>query len=428
MKKILFAAFAASLLAAGCQKTEVYRPANSGEKMTFSTEMKKITKAGEDGTTDGTGGSENQGTTTPTTPTGPYPAAVGNHNLEAQGFNIWAYADYSEAKGANNVNAKGIFDGMENWYVGHASGAWSANKEFYWPGKDKELHFFAVSGSLKNTPSAGSANLNPAKYNVTINPYFTKYTELNQEGVSESKMTIQYTIQENADDDLMVADFIIQDQADKVDNTTGKVALNFRHTLSKVQFVFKTTELTNAPEVYIQKLTVTNLKNTGTLTVKAKSGSTSTVPEGTPVKTEVDPKWDTSAANNDTSYEVESEETVTFTDNSTIDYVMELKDGKNVQAYNSNCGTRLTLNEKDSPLVTWLMMPQDLTEASKIEVFYLIKNRQFKAVFPLKQDNVNKWEENKFTKYIITLSPNVITFSGSTTEWTNNTPNVEDQN
>ena len=422
MKKILFAAFAASLLAAGCQKTEVYQPANSGEKMTFSTEMKKITKAGEDGTTDGTGGSENQGTTTPTTPTGPYPAAVGNHNLEAQGFNIWAYADYSEAKGANNVDAKGIFDGMENWYVGHASGAWSANKEFYWPGKDKVLHFFAISGYQKK--EAEGSNLNPAKYEVTINPYFTNYTELNQKGATGSEMTIKYTIQENADDDLMVADFIIQDQADKVDNTTGKVALNFRHTLSKVQFVLKTTELTNAPKVYIQKLTVTNLKNAGTLTVKAKSGSNSTVSEGTPVKTEVDPKWNTSDASNNNSYKVESKETVTFDSGETIDYVMN----STTREYDSNKGDLLTQNPTSEPLVTWLMMPQDLTEASKIEVFYLIKNRQFKAVFPLKQDNVDKWEENKFTKYIITLSPNVITFSGSTTEWTNNTPNVEDQN
>ena len=429
MKKILFAAFAASLLAAGCQKTEVYQPANSGEKMTFSTEMKKITKADPvDDTTGETGGSENQGTTTPTTPTGPYPAAVGNHNLEAQGFNIWAYADYSEAKGANNVNAKGIFDGMENWYVGHASGAWSANKEFYWPGKDKELHFFAVSGRLKNTPSAGSANLNPANYDVTINPYFINYIELNQDGATGSEMTIEYTIQENADDDLMVADFIIQDQADKVDNTTGKVALNFRHTLSKVQFVFKTTALTNAPEVYIQKLTVTNLKNTGVLNVKAKGSSPATISDETPITTEVAPKWDTSDAEYNTSYKVESKNTVTFTDNSTIDYVMELKDGKDEKAYNSNCGTLLTTNNNNDPLVTWLMMPQDLSETSKIEVFYLIKNRQFKAVFPLKQDNVDKWEENKFTKYTITLSPNVITFSGNTTEWTDNTNNVTEQN
>ena len=67
MKKILFAAFAASLLAASCQKTEVYQPTTTGPEMTFSTEMKKITKAD------------------------PSASAVGDANLQAQGFNVWAY-------------------------------------------------------------------------------------------------------------------------------------------------------------------------------------------------------------------------------------------------------------------------------------------------------------------------------------------------
>ena len=68
MKRILFATFAAFLLAAGCQKTEVIKSTNA-PAITFSTEMRKITKAD------------------------PKADAVGDANLHAQGFKIWAYAD-----------------------------------------------------------------------------------------------------------------------------------------------------------------------------------------------------------------------------------------------------------------------------------------------------------------------------------------------
>lgn len=422
MKKILFAAFAASLLAAGCQKTEVYQPANSGEKMTFSTEMKKITKADGDGTTDETEEPDNQGTTTPTTPTGPYPDATGDHNLQAQGFNIWAYADYTEASTANNVDSKGIFDGMENWYVGH-NGTWSPNKEFYWPGKGKKLHFFAISGSKKNTPEQGSANLKPANYSVTITPCFTENTALNKTDKTAPEMEITYTIPDSADDDLMVADFVTQDQDSKKNSTasSGRVDLNFHHTLSKVQFVFKT--IASGPAVYVQKLTVTGLNNSGTLLVKAKSNGASTADEtNVPVITEVEPKW--SAQSGTKEYKVESKNAVQFENGETIDYVMN----GTTKEYESNKGDRLTENSASEPLVTWLMMPQTITETSQIEVFYLIKNRQFKAVFPLKHDNATAWEENKFTKYTITLSPNLITFDAKSNPWDENTPSVDHQN
>ena len=71
----------------------------------------------------------------------------------------------------------------------------------------------------------------------------------------------------------MVADSLTQDQDSKGTETNavkGKVALNFRHTLSKVQFIFSTLAGDNTPDVYIQKLTVTNLNNTGRLVVTAK--------------------------------------------------------------------------------------------------------------------------------------------------------------
>ena len=74
------------------------------------------------------------------------------------------------------------------------------------------------------------------------------------------------------------------------------------------------------------------------------------------------------------------------------------------------------------------MMPQTIADASQIEVFYLINNRQFKAVFPLKRDNVEAWAVNTFTKYTITLSPNLITFDAGVSKDWENPVEITDQN
>ena len=402
MKKILFAAFAASLLAAGCQKTEIVgtTPTN-GPEMTFSTETKKITKAEGD----------------ETTLTLPHPNATGLQNLQAQGFNIWAYADYDISTSANVNETSGIFDGMENWYVGYSNGGWSANKAFYWPGKGKQLHFFAVSGSRK-TNSSTTENLSPADYNVTNTPLFSN-NKTTTSNATEAKMTITgYEVSENADDDLMVADFLTQDQESKVNDVTGKVALNFRHTLSKVQFVFKTIELPDDLSVYIQKLTVTGLKNKGDLEVKASVPAT----KADAVTTVVAPKWSNQSGT--VNFVVESANAVTFENGETIDYVMN----DTTKEYDSNKGDRLTQNSNSEPLVTWLMMPQTITDTSTIEVFYLINNRQFKAVFPLKREAVAAWDENTFTKYTITLSPNLITFDANVSKDWEDAKEIIDQN
>ena len=253
MKKIFSIALAATLLAAGCQKTEVIGldESKTGPAMTFSTEMKKITKA------DAT--------------------ATGLANLKEQGFNVWAYADYNIEKATNVNKTTGIFDGMENWYVSSTtannSTSWSARKEFYWPGKGKKLHFFAVSGTSKGTGTTD--NPSPVAYDVDIYPNFvdnktTNVTIPEGSDITPPAMTITGFTVTSADDDLMVADFITQDQESKkaTDATAGKVALNFRHTLSKVQFVFATPEIDDGPKVYVQQLTVTKLKDKGNLKVE----------------------------------------------------------------------------------------------------------------------------------------------------------------
>ena len=115
MKKILFTAFAATLFAASCQKTEIVgtTPVN-GPAMTFSTEMKKITKA--DPTAD----------------------AEEDENLHAQGFYVWAYADFDVTNASNvdkttNSETYLIYDIMNGMKLTYSNSNWSApeNMEYY---------------------------------------------------------------------------------------------------------------------------------------------------------------------------------------------------------------------------------------------------------------------------------------------------------
>ena len=81
MKRILFVAVSATLLAAGCQKTKIINQINpNGEpSLTFTTGMGKLTKVSDD----------------------PSDAdSVGMANLKAQDFRVWAYGveDFSRTK------------------------------------------------------------------------------------------------------------------------------------------------------------------------------------------------------------------------------------------------------------------------------------------------------------------------------------------
>ena len=282
MKKILFAAFAATLLAAGCQKTEVIAPSSNGPAITFSTEMKKITKAN------------------------PSADAADEVNLRAQGFSIWAYADY-DIRNATNVNKTSgssylIFDGMKDWFIEYVeadatngtSAKWDSHKEFYWPGTGKNLRFFAVSAAREN--SDNNEELSTLKYDVTIkhtiNPDSHIQTvndgtsddlenEEQQPAVTYPSMTIADFEVTDGNEDLMVADFIRQNQ----DQNSKTVSLDFHHTLSKVQFIFTTstteTDVAKQPKVYVQKIELTGLKYKGNLTVTStlETQSSATVAE-----------------------------------------------------------------------------------------------------------------------------------------------------
>ena len=423
MKKILFAAFAASLLAASCQKTEVYQPTTTGPEMTFSTEMKKITKVV------GTPSADAEGQ---------------NDNLYAQGFNIWAYAAYTDAN-ATNVNENGIYDGMSNWYIDYtvttdSEGSWDPRKEYYWPGQNKYLRFYAVSAATENNTLKYTVNIKADRSDPSAG---TSTVEEVPDDDATDNTSENYELQvENfvvnasaPNEDLMVADFITQNQGDK------SVDLTFHHTLAKVEFLFRTatseTVETKQPKVYVQQIKVKDLYNKGTLNVTPNSTTNN---GNTTYITTLNFHWDKSAKT-EFSKKVGgvSEETGvvaipgTTANNSTFDW---LPTDELPAAERTNNGLLLdpqvltgensSITKEGTSFATWLMLPQALNE-KKVEIIYVINDRQFKAVFPLATDGVDEWTENSYTKYTVSLLPNLISFTASANEWTPNN-NIEHQN
>ena len=407
MKKILFAAFAATLLAAGCQKTEIFgtTPTN-GPEMTFSTEMKKITKAD------------------------PSASAVGDANLQAQGFNVWAYADYDVTNSANVGpvgNYQGIYDGIADLHVTYDDadpndnnpGWWNPGKEYYWPGASKNLRFYAVSATI-NTDK----KLN---YTVNINQSCPNYLK------TETKASDDYELQvvdfavnsSSPNEDLMVADFITQNQQNKT------VDLHFHHTLAKVEFLFKTatseTVEAKQPKVYVQKITVSGMQTKGTLNVAPSTSGSLTAPTSF--------TWVPSTENSDVKIFSSTSEAndIILNANEQMDYLT----GEN---YTSQKGLKLipTITSADGNIsgtaveparfVTWLMMPQTLAE-KKVEIIYVINNRQFKAIFDLATTEITEWAVNSYTKYTVSLLPNLISFTATSRPWTPTDGNgIEHQN
>jgi hypothetical protein len=144
------------------------------------------------------------------------------------------------------------------------AGKWETEKEYYWPGDAKDLRFFAVAADgdwLRPTaPGECPVEINYEAPSLKIKDFIVRNTAANGKTA--------------ANEDLMVADFVKQNQSEK------EVDLTFRHTLAKVEFVFKTLAPeanSTAPDVWVQSLSMGNLKNKGTLDVIAKSGETDVV-------------------------------------------------------------------------------------------------------------------------------------------------------
>ena len=237
MKKILFLAVSAILLAAGCQKTEVLNP-YVGDSMTFSAGMGKLTKADE---------------------------LADTPELRTQGFKTWVYAAYADP--INDVKVGNIHDKMEGIDVIYTSNAWGTTEEYFWPANENDLDFFAVStGRTWAKPADGESSAVEG-VSVKIVPVADTGEGVVAE-VNTSTMTVNdYSVDPaTATDDLMVAGFLRADS-----KTFAKtVPLQFKHALSKVIFKFdtnKTEEGKVADVVSLQELSLDEMSIAGDLTV-----------------------------------------------------------------------------------------------------------------------------------------------------------------
>ena len=371
MKKIFFVAFTATLLAAGCQKTEVINQVTpDGEpSMSYAPSMGKLTKAA---STDGL------------------------KTLQSQDFHLWAY--YVKADANRGASANAVYDGMSNIKVDYNNNSWSTDPIHFWPGSGKRLRFFAVSADENiSTQLFAENNIVPDVLTAEDEGYDAATSNFG--GLKINTFTVDST---NPSSDLMVADSLTQDQS------VLDVKLNFRHALSKVQFLFKNDKATvkegetidPRTQVWVQHVEVKAVANVGSLTVAAASTDANRF------------AWNPSA-------------TATFI----ADYVgtpaadMAIADDghdKKAENYTISSDNCMKLTGTYTEYATWLVIPQNLTvndKTLKVEIVYVIGDRQFVASFPLQQGSLTAWNPNQFIKYNINLSPNIIGFDPTVEEW-----------
>lgn len=408
MKKVLFVAIIATLIAVGCEKTEIINP-NLGTEILFSPELGKLTKA--EGEKDAT--------------------------LKAQGFKVSAinaYEDlYTTAKEFNTVYRE-----MDNLQFIYGTNGWALQngQSYFWPGTGKDLVFLAVSSKtpgvvipvipkeateedfgISGTP-VNDANGKPtgAYSGITVNNFtIPNFTVTSPSYAKEAEGTTKVGDQTGADDDLMVANVVIQNQGDNgADVVKGEVKLDFSHTLSKVQFVFTTNTTVDFP-VTVNKVEIKDVINKATLGVGVSFANGSRTSTNTY-------DWSPSGDDDDVNYlAVKVEEDDDETNNNYEDFVID---------YNLSLDPTAT---QGLSYATWLVIPQSL-EGKMVSITYTIADNnnkdgqgiaatsQFTQVFPLYTSTLTSWARNQYVRYIINLSPNLITFNPVVTEdWSTNT-------
>ena len=369
MKKIFFVAIAATLLAAGCQKTEVLNQVNpvDGSAMTFASNMGKLTKASAEG--------------------------EGMANLIDQDFRLWAYYVADDPHREDDQTNQ-VYDGMSNIWVkneGENSG-WNATTTHFWPGKGKLLKFFAISADATTYGNGEGTTATDSK--VTVDP-------------TANEMTVSaFTVIPSAPDtDLMVADYVEAKQKES-DGETNTVKFNFRHALTKVQFTFKNTDASKLP-VYVQQMYVEEINTVADLTVKGASAAT-TMTWGVASVPELFAGDYVNAGATTLVYE----------------------EAENISDWNAavniNDANYMLLTDQPQVFTTWLVIPQDVFKADtkdlKVTIAYVIEtekgNRQFVQTFSLGSAAVvPTWDQNQYVKYNINLTPNIIGFDADVEDW-----------
>lgn len=418
MKKILFVAISATLLAAGCQKTEILNSVG-GPTLGFSTGMSKLTKAAD-------------------------ADKSGIENLQQQSFRVWAYS-VADDPNTTADDKDQIYDHIENLAVTYSGNEWGTDKEYFWPGVGKELSFFAVSADA-TTDYLGESGTTSS--NVTVTP-----------GTAPTIQIKDFVVKPTANEDLMVADFVTQHQSDKV------VDLNFRHTLSKVEFIFLTTDAAKEHNVFVQSLKVEDLATKGTLTISPETATTkadatedggtgadgndpTTEPEVQPedpstptyagTVTRVAFSWAVEYENATPAEETQEgeEQTPSTTPSTLVDFTDDwetpfadtddIKFPASIDDVASTDEDKKAMHLTTTPqrFTTWLMMPQDIS-TKKVSITYVINSRRFTSVFNLYTASLKSWACNQHIKYKITLAPNLISFNPSVEDWQTPSTDVE---
>lgn len=477
MKKVLFVAIIATLIAVGCEKTEIINP-NLGTEILFSPELGKLTKAEGDPTT-----------------------------LQTQGFKVTAIMAYEDPYTTVEEFGK-IYDGISNTPFGYTANGWAPTgnvTQYWWPGTDKELVFVAISskGNQVSMPAIYDENDNPSGLritettqnvgdtqvkNITMSPYKIEGFEVTPAATTpaQGETPASHTI---PDDDLMIADAVQQHQGEN----SKVVDLKFRHALSKVEFWFVTNGQNVQNEYPALKLYVDNANiTTGetakfTVVYQTDANTTEDLTTGYSISygensslngNEFTPTTDgqytfTASYTVDNKTYISNEVVVTVgqqtnvverTANENITVVVKSIKVANVISkgdltvtpiwegdallssyYNGeddktdtfawtpsqetkeeySITKNLELTVSDQNYATWLVIPQTIKEGNttelKVEIAYTINNRDFTSIFPLYTARLTKWGVNQYIKYTINLSPNLITFNPSVEDWSNPT-------
>ena len=349
MKKILFVALAATLLAAGCQKTEIINPV--GNPIGFSTGLNKLTKA-DDATT-------------------PDPLAT----LKTQSFSVWAfYAADDEHTTVDDTNAP--YGGIENTPVTFSTttSKWGTTEQYYWPGVGKELKFFAASADAATigTKESSKVSISDDRTTMTITDFI----------VNPSDPTV----------DLMVADIVQQHQDDKV------VDMTFHHALSKVEFIFKTITNEDNLTVVVNSLSVADLATKGTFTTAA--------PAPTPTPGDEEPETPATRADGDAGATTAYQGAVTEVSMNWTSVTVPQPFNKPLNA------ETMTLTNEPQVFSSWLVLPQPIA-GKTVTVSYVIGEKPFTSVFKLDKGLTawNPNQQIKYTitlaPNLITFNPTV---------------------
>ena len=413
MKKILFMAASSVLLVAGCQKTEI-----QNETLTpigFNTHMGKLTKAPD---------AEN---------------AEVKANLIEQNFHVWAYFATE-----NDLNYKAGELYLVNIVVSNDNKdgiTWTTGETYYWPGKDKELDIYAISSYAEDYTLAYTVEDDSKTCNVAID-----YTA--------HKVTVtDFVADADADNDLMIAPMIKQDQDD-----AKYIEPRFEHALTKVVLRFREK---GESVVHVRSAKTSPIKSKATLVV------TNTLPDpvavGDPVVCSAEWKW-TSEPTTTTEYlaqcklpTVQVKDVTTAEGDQEVFYdavlLKEAVPGASVTTYKDANGNDIPENNRQevdgqwymksdlndgtpvagaAPLTVtteqtvaddgfiiygcWLLIPQDDITGYYLDVEYIVDGMLIQQRFNLDK-GITSWGRNQQITYNVTISPDYIEFEPDVDEW-----------